>query len=521
MAEYTPIEEVTYSDIPLTGVLIPGATVGYVAESKFIKGGYIVVKTLEERDALLDKSIYEDKEITIGTPVFVSDENKTYRYAGEDTVWEEDTTPVDILSLQSSVSELQTELSTKASADDLSALSDTITAINANVSNVELNVTAIGNNITSLQEQVDKNTSDIAQRVDGNTFFSALMNIDAAINTKANSDDVNNQIGIISRDIVWDTSELTKYAVGGLGTGYNLQGKTVKEILMLILYGYELIKPTYEEPSITVTVDPAIGVASTPVSITGTITFDRGAILLDGEFQNCRAGKVTGYNIDDGDFQVVSVSGDERVEVINFNYTFTNLPQGQQEATIKIHYAEGAQPVDSFGDVIDAPYPAGTMETTFTVVGLTNTWTGNDSTGENVELNNIEGGIITDTQEDYQLKVGMFEDYDDNGAVIGAGYQTLVPATTFNLDYTEVHAPVVLIPSSLTLYGIKAWSAVHSAFEWYNGSTPEETLVANSFIKSETPVIKYINNQPVEYYVYQYNGNLVIPLMFRFYVIEV
>ena len=166
MAEYTPIEEVTYDNIPLTGVLVPGATVGYVAESKFIKGGYIVVKTLEERDALLDKSLYEDKEITIGTPVFVSDENKTYRYVGEDTIWKEDTTPADILSLQSSVSELQTELSTKASKEDLSVLSDTIDGISANVSGIESNVSTISNDVSSLQEQVDKNTSDIAQRVE-------------------------------------------------------------------------------------------------------------------------------------------------------------------------------------------------------------------------------------------------------------------------------------------------------------------------------------------------------------------
>ena len=517
MAEYTPIEEVTYDNIPLTGVLVPGATVGYVAESKFIKSGYIVVKTLEERDALLDKSLYEDKEITIGTPVFVSDENKTYRYVGEDTIWKEDTTPADILSLQSSVSELQTELSTKASKEDLSVLSDTIDGISANVSGIESNVSTISNDVSSLQEQVDKNTSDIAQRVDGNTFFNALMNIDAAINTKANTEDVNNQIGIIGRDIVWDTSELTKYAVGGLGAGYNLQGKNIKEILMMVLYGYELIKPTYEEPSITVTVDPAVGVASTPVSITGTITFDRGAILLDGELQNFRAGKITGYNIDDGDFQVVSVSGDERVEVINFNYTFTNLPQGQQEAVIKIHYAEGAQPVDSFGDVIDAPYPAGTMETTFTVVGLTNTWTGNDSTGENVELNNIEGSIITDTQEDYQLKVGMFEDYDDNGVVIGAGYQFELPATK-ETESGDTIAPVVLIPASVEIVGIKAWSALHNSFEWYRGKTAQETLESNSFIKSDTTVTKPINNQPIEYYVYTYNDVLVDLLMFRFYV---
>ena len=50
MSNYSPIIE--FSDIPLTGVLVPGITQGYVAESKYIKGGYVVVKTIEERDAL-------------------------------------------------------------------------------------------------------------------------------------------------------------------------------------------------------------------------------------------------------------------------------------------------------------------------------------------------------------------------------------------------------------------------------------------------------------------------------------
>lgn len=515
MAEYTPIEEVTYDNIPLTGVLVPGATVGYVAESKFIKSGYIVVKTLEERDALLDKSLYEDKEITIGTPVFVSDENKTYRYVGEDTIWKEDTTPADILSLQSSVSELQTELSTKASKEDLSVLSDTIDGISANVSGIESNVSTISNDVSSLQEQVDKNTSDIAQRVDGNTFFNALMNIDAAINTKANTEDVNNQIGIIGRDIVWDTSELTKYAVGGLGAGYNLQGKNIKEILMMILYGYELIKPTYEDPTASVAIDPAIGIANTPVEISGTITFDRGAILLDGELQNFRAGKVTGYTIDNGAFQVATVPDDERIEVVNFNYTLSNLPQGQKEIPIKIHYAKGAQPVDSFGDVIDAPYPAGEIETTFTIVGLTNTWTGNDPTGENVELDNIEGDIITDKQEDYQTKVGMFEDYDENGKVIGAGYQVEVSATQETPE-GELIPPVVLIPATVELVGIKVWDGLDNHFDWYGGAGQAESL--NTFSKSAETVTKVINNQEIEYYVYTNNRIVVTPLMLRFYI---
>lgn len=67
--------------IPIPGSFIPMSLEGYVLESKYIKSGYIVVQTLQERDALLDKTVYENRDIlTNGTPVFVYSENKTYRY---------------------------------------------------------------------------------------------------------------------------------------------------------------------------------------------------------------------------------------------------------------------------------------------------------------------------------------------------------------------------------------------------------------------------------------------------------
>ena len=85
MTQYTPIDKFTFTNIPLTGVLVPGATVGYVAEDKYIRGGYIVVQTIEERNALLDKTLYTDKELKNGTPVYVAEDNLVYRYKiGED-----------------------------------------------------------------------------------------------------------------------------------------------------------------------------------------------------------------------------------------------------------------------------------------------------------------------------------------------------------------------------------------------------------------------------------------------------
>ena len=100
---YTPNNE--FGNIPLTGVLIPCITEGFVAESQYIKGGYIVVKTIEERDALLSNPLYEDRELPVGTPVFVSDENKTYRYVGEPAIWVENT--ADLETVNGQINDLQ------------------------------------------------------------------------------------------------------------------------------------------------------------------------------------------------------------------------------------------------------------------------------------------------------------------------------------------------------------------------------------------------------------------------------
>lgn len=526
MANYTPIEEVTFDNIPLTGVLVPGATVGYVAEGKFIKGGYIVVKTLEERDTLLDKSIYEDKEIAIGTPVFVSDENKTYRYMGEDSgpdLWLEDTADLqqvtkDISDLQQIALNQKTEIDKKANQEDLTSLTDTITN---SFANVEANINAVSTNVSTLQEQVDKNTNDIAQRVDGNTFFAALMNIDAAINTKANTEDVNQQIEIINNNTIWDREDLTKYEVGGLKADSSLHGKSVKEILMMILYGYEVLTPEFDPedktPVITVTSEDTIGVSNMPIDIKGTIHFDRGEITLGGEHWDWMAGKVSSISIvnpttGEKENQVIPTPGDGRIEDIPFTYHLKALPLNETELTLEVNYSEGPQPVDSFGDKFGDPVPAGTITTTVKLIGLTNTWTGNSI--DNVEeIDNINSPAITDPT-DHESE-GMFQDLDENGKVIGTGFQMITPEIS-----GPGQVPTVLIQDGVEITGVKVWDDLSRKFDWCN-SGPEDPSKEGSlllFKKSEEKYQRVINSVTIDYYAYTYVGTPAGEMILRFYI---
>ncbi len=62
--------------IKTPGTWIPGTKAGVVVESKYVKGGYITVDSVEERDRLLR----ETEVVTPGTKIYVKNENTEYVY---------------------------------------------------------------------------------------------------------------------------------------------------------------------------------------------------------------------------------------------------------------------------------------------------------------------------------------------------------------------------------------------------------------------------------------------------------
>ena len=524
MSNYTPIIE--FSDIPLTGVLVPGITQGYVAESKYIKGGYIVVKTIEERDALLDTTTYEDREaLTVGSPVFVSDENKTYRYVGEESgpdLWVEDT--ADLETVQSSISDLQqivldinSQLNEKATKED---------------------ITVVNESIANIQTQLDEQSSQLHNKVDGEQFLTALTNIDAAIKEKADKTEIptslaqlsNADTGYITAEVnnltnyttteqykldqTWDfEQELAQNTVGGLVRGTTLTGKSLKDILYMILVGG--IAPTITEPTFNITQKDIIGIVNSPATINGTVTFDRGKIVVVDQqseeeiFQNYRAGEVVSYTLNNG-------SGIQTIETNETTYNFSiNVPSLSSIKTqyaITVNYAEGPQPEYSGGvGDYDKPLPAGSMTVYAEAIGLTNTWSGT-SEESCVELDNILGGIITD--DNNIDNVGMFEEYDADGNVAGAGFQLYTP------EVKEGQIPTVLIQSSVDITGVKVADIGTHSWTWYtNPETGEATREGSvaAFEKVGTTT-REINQQTINYNVYNYTGLPSGEMFFRIFV---
>ena len=529
MSNYTP--NIEFSDIPLTGVLVPGITQGYIAESKYIKGGYVVVKTIEERDALLDTATYEDREaLTVGSPVFVSDENKTYRYMGEGSgpeLWVEDT--ADLETVQSSINDLQqivldinSQLSEKATKEEVNTVTDTFT-----------------NAIANLQAQVSEQSSQLSSKVDGEQFFTALTNISVELNKKADKTEIptslaqlsNEDTGYITAEVnnltnyttteqykldqTWDfKQELAQNTVGGLVRGTTLTGKSLKDILYMILVGG--IAPTMTDPTFTIKQNDIIGIVNSPATITGTVTFDRGKIVIidqqSGEetFQNYRAGEVESYTFNNG-------SGIQTIETNATTYDYSiNIPSLSAIKTqyaITVNYAEGPQPeysgnIGAYGE----PLPAGSMTVYAEAIGLTNTWSGT-SEEDCVELDNILGGIITDDND--IDSVGMFKEYDSEGNVTGAGFQLYTPEVT-----ESGQIPTVLIQDSVEITGVEVADVMSHSWVWYTNpetgdSSREGSIIAFEKVGTTT---REINHQVITYNVYHYTGLPSGEMYFRVFV---
>jgi len=128
----------------------------------------------------------------------------------------------------------------------------------------------------------------------------------------------------------------TFYPVGAITDPKQLEGKTSEEILLMMLYG--VVSPTLTNPSLAVEVTSGLtAVAGKPVTINGTLVFDRGAISPAYGTSGYRAGAPLSYTIND-------------IEVPSATFTIDLIPiAGENIINCTVYYAEGEQPLNSIG----------------------------------------------------------------------------------------------------------------------------------------------------------------------------
>lgn len=128
MLKYTHDNACDVPMIPISGHLTPWSVDGWVVESRFVQGGYVVVSTLTERNKLTDDAVYEDRSALVhGSPVYVSSEKKTYRWNADTEDWDEDEASTGSIEAELAnyynKAEVDSKLESKASTESVHELS--------------------------------------------------------------------------------------------------------------------------------------------------------------------------------------------------------------------------------------------------------------------------------------------------------------------------------------------------------------------------------------------------------------
>lgn len=179
-----------------------------------------------------------------------------------------------------------------------------------------------------------------------------------------------------------DLGGYSKNDVIATGTDYD----TVIETLL-----NPTILPTYTSPSasLSYSLDNSgyYKVGATVAAKTATLTYNAGAIMLDGVKQNDRGGAATNYAVSTSGATTEYSSSSTTSGTFSVS-ALTRATKGTIVITGTVLYAQGAQPKDSKGADVDAPLPAGSVSATKTLnfiqpfyYGASNTSTISDFTG--------------------------------------------------------------------------------------------------------------------------------------------
>lgn len=293
-------------------------------------------------------------------------------------------------------------------------------------------------------------------------------------------------------------------SVGNLAAGTKLAGLSLKTILKMMVYG-DGVYPQLTNPTFNYAINGAdYGMCGGAYAFNGTLIFNRGLINPAYGTSGNRAG--ASYRYDVGSKQIDSSDLEQP-----FDYEFEKLAPGENEVNIDVYYAEGEQPLDSIGAPYSTPYPAGSIQKTITIIGLTASYSGIN--GQEPTKDSFPETLIPVESKNYE-ESGLF---GDNGVIYG--YQVVTHGIVSAQD-----VQIVLLPDGVDIYGIQNWDILCGEWNWFYGETAQETMDANTWIKTDEVVSKTIDGVAVNYRKYKFNTEdygLMDENYFRFFIKEV
>lgn len=230
----------------------------------------------------------------------------------------------------------------------------------------------------------------------------------------------------------------TDYEVGGIAAGTDLEGKTLEQILSMMLYRTSY--PVLVDPSVKIVLDRTYFAANSPATVTGTVYFDRGTITPAYGTDGYRSGLPNTY-----------ICGEDTIRTSRLSYPFSvtyNNIADEQTLTAIVAYDEGEQPKDSLGNDYTTALRAGQISASAVIYGIGDMYqklVGSDWTKIDVD---------SCTTED------------------GKGFE-------FSLDgeTSDAAKQVVAIDASVNIVGVQQFDEFRNLWAWIY-DTPEESLEA-------------------------------------------
>lgn len=256
------------------------------------------------------------------------------------------------------------------------------------------------------------------------------------------------------------------YPVGALTNPALIEGKSIEEILLMMLYG--VVNPTLTNPSFSVELtSDSIVIVGKPTAITGIMKFDRGAIAPAYGTSGYRSGAATGYYVND-------------TLVDSANFSIEILPIADENViSCKVEYAEGEQPLNSIGQPYNSPLGAGALIQTISVIGVYPIYTSDGA----------------------EMEFTYFNENDEEG------YQTVLATET------PTTKQAFAVSANKKVVGFKQFEPYTQTWMWIGGSAEA------SLTYFDTEIITGENLDSSSYYVlFTHNGSLTGERELRIYV---
>lgn len=241
--------------------------------------------------------------------------------------------------------------------------------------------------------------------------------------------------------------------VGGITSGTTLSADTtfhdfVDKLLNPVLY------PTFVAPSATMTQysTTLYAVGATVAAESVTVTYDAGAINLNGVKQNDRGGAATNYAVASSGADTEYSGSDASSGTFNVS-ALTRSTKGNIVITGSVTYAQGAQPKDSSGANYGQPLDGGTTTTTQTLefiipfyYGVSDTATVSSLSGLSTSLQKKGNRTFTFTQNNQYAVIAYDSAYGNLSKIIeqSTGYDVISGWT----KYTDISGFYVYVENS-------------------------------------------------------------------------